>query len=67
MKKKRYMNKSILICPVCKKQFPIMRSLSSQRERNHVKDIWCPFCGKIRKFTEIRTGDYYCINNTVIY
>lgn len=58
MRKQRYMDQSIFICPVCNNQFPIMRNHGHHRERGHIKDIWCPFCKEDRKFQEVRRRDF---------
>lgn len=68
MKKQRFMDQSVLICPVCNKSFPIMRPHGQQRGKNHIKDIWCPYCKTIQKFKEIRRGDCYMKSNgNVVY
>lgn len=67
MRKQRFMDLSMMICPECGKSFPIMRNHGQHRERGHIKDIWCPFCKEDRKFMEIRKRDYCEINNKVIY
>jgi hypothetical protein len=36
-------------CEICKNIFPIPRKQASQRERDHIKDIYCPFCKKKTK------------------
>lgn len=46
------------VCPMCGNSFPIPRRPGRARERNHIKDIYCPFCGEVTKMTEIREGDY---------
>jgi len=56
--KKRQMVLSNFICMECGKNFPIMRPVGRQRERHHIKDIWCPFCGRVQKFMEIRYCDW---------
>jgi len=61
------MDLSTFICPECGNTFPLMRNRSRQRERGHVKDIYCPYCHKIQKFTEIRRRDYYVADGNVIY
>ena len=43
---------SVLTCPECGNKFPIPRRYSQQRAVGHVKDIYCPFCNKVQKFTE---------------
>ena len=53
------MDLSLFICPECGKSFPIMRNHGKQRERGHIKDIWCPYCKVEQKFREVRRTDYY--------
>ena len=68
MRKRRYMEQSIFICPGCGKQIPLMRKGNRPREKWHIKDIWCPFCKMEQKFMEIRHGDWYTdVNGSVIY
>lgn len=68
MKTQRYMDLSTFVCQECGNRFPLMRNHGKQRERGHIKDLWCPFCRTDRKFIEVRTGDYYvCDNGKVIY
>lgn len=43
---------SIFVCPECKLEFPLPRIHGEQRERGHIKDLYCPVCNKIQKFTE---------------
>ena len=63
MRKQRFMDLSNFICPVCGKSFPIMRNHGQQREKGHIKDIWCPYCKEDRKFKEIRKRDYCSYRN----
>ena len=68
MRKQRFMDLSMLICPVCNKTFPIMRNHGQHRERGHIKTIWCPYCKADRKFMEIRKSDcYVSADGNVIY
>ncbi len=67
MRKQRFMDQSIFICPVCSNQFPIMRNHGKHRERGHIKDIWCPFCKADRKFREVSKKDYALVNGKLIY
>lgn len=68
MKKQRFMDLSMLICPECGKSFPIMRNHGQRRERGHVKDIWCPYCKADRKFKEVgRKGYMTTASGSVIY
>ena len=59
MRKIRYMDTSVFICPACGNKIPLMRKRNRQREKGHIKDLWCPFCRTDRKFLEIRRGDWY--------
>ncbi|WP_346961355.1 hypothetical protein [Clostridium sp.] len=51
-------NISYFECPDCKNLFPLPRLQSSRREKNHIKNLYCPFCYEIKKTREIREGDY---------
>lgn len=48
---------SILICPECGSKLPIPR-MKRMREKNHIKDMYCPTCKKEQKMKEIRYCDY---------
>jgi len=52
--RKRQFTVSDFICPVCGNTIPLPRKKSSQRKDGHIKDIWCPYCGKVQKFAEIK-------------
>lgn len=67
MRKRKY-NISYFICPECDNLFPLPRHKGSQRNKGHVKDLYCAYCNKVVKTTEIRIGDHY-INNkgNIIY
>lgn len=56
MRKRNDFYTSELECPVCHRKFPIQRKAAEKRERGHIKDIWCPFCKKKRKFIENGDG-----------
>lgn len=67
MKKQRFMDLSMFICPSCGKPFPIMRNHGQHRERNHIKDIWCPYCKSDQKFKEVKRGEMVMMNGEVVY
>lgn len=46
------------ICPECGHTFPIPRRMDRQRPKRHIKDLYCPFCGRVQKMLEVREGDY---------
>lgn len=59
---RRYNHKvsiSKLVCPECKNIFPIPRMINSNREKGHIKTMWCPFCKNIRDMVECRAHDTY--------
>ena len=58
MRKRNDFYVSELECPVCHKRFPIPRKSGEKREKNHIKDIWCPYCKKKRKFIENKERSY---------
>jgi len=53
------------VCIICKSNFPIPR-IKHQRERGHIKDLYCPKCGKITQHWEVRDVDYVVQNNILI-
>lgn len=67
MRKQRFMDKSLFVCNTCGNTIPLMRRHGSQRERGHIKDLWCPYCKADRKFAEIRRGDFAVVNGNNIY
>ena len=52
MSRKRWSVTSIFVCPECGLEFPIPRYHGKQRERGHIKDLYCPTCNKVQKFRE---------------
>lgn len=52
MSRKRWSVTSIFVCPECGLELPIPRNHGKQREKGHIKDLYCPICNKIQKFTE---------------
>lgn len=56
---KRDIDISLFICPECGGKFPLPRRQSKKREKGHIKDLYCPYCNKVVKTMEIRTGDTY--------
>lgn len=58
MKKPQYVM-SNFICPECNCVIPIPRKLGHQREKGHIKDMFCPTCGEVRKFKEVRAKEFY--------
>ncbi|MFV0363527.1 MAG: hypothetical protein ACK5LL_10650 [Suipraeoptans sp.] len=61
MAKNRYIRNIIISymhCPDCKGVFPIPRRAGGQREKGHIKDLWCPFCKCKKKFIEQRNFDH---------
>lgn len=43
-----------LICPECGNAMYVPRAHGRRRSDGHIKDLWCPFCKKIQKMTEVR-------------
>lgn len=65
--KKKYYPISNFVCPECETIVPLPR-VKKQREKKHIKDIYCPGCRKVRKFVEITRKDYYVtLEGNVIY
>lgn len=42
----------------CETVIPLPR-VYRQREKGHVKDIWCPICGKVHGFKEYKANEYW--------
>ena len=40
-------------CNSCGREFTIPRHKGSLRGKNHIKDLWCPWCKANTKFVEI--------------
>ena len=67
MKRQKY-NISYFICPECGSSMPLPRKKSRRRDKGHVKDLYCVFCNKVVKTTEVRQGDaYVTLDGSVIY
>jgi len=32
--------------------------MSRQREKGHIKDLWCPKCGKVHGFKEVKSNEF---------
>lgn len=50
---------SYFVCPECGNTLPLPRPKSCKRNKGHVKDLFCVYCGKTVKTTEVRSGDYF--------
>jgi Fe2+ or Zn2+ uptake regulation protein len=59
MKKRPDMYISKLICTECGEIFPIPRRISKQREKGHIKHIWCFKCNQVTKFKENIDNEIY--------
>lgn len=46
-------------CTECELIIPLPRIHGRQREKGHVKDIWCPKCQRKMKFREVRYKELY--------
>lgn len=67
MKRPKYVT-SHFICPECNCAIPIPRKLGNQREKGHIKDMFCPTCGEVRKFREVRAGESYTnMDGEIVY
>lgn len=65
--KRRY-TISNFMCTECEFIIPLPRRREKQREKGHIKDIYCPNCKTKRKFREIRYVDIYkTLDGEVIY
>lgn len=59
MSRKRWSITSNFICPKCGLEFPIPRNHGQQREKGHIKDLYCPTCNKVQKFREYTYNQAY--------
>lgn len=50
---------SNFICLRCGASFPLPRIKGKQRENGHIKDMYCPKCGCITKFKEVKYNQFY--------
>lgn len=67
MKRQKYVI-SYFICPDCGNTLPLPRKKSKKRDKGHIKDLFCVFCGDVVKTTEVRSGDAYVKDDgNVIY
>lgn len=46
---------SQFVCPGCGKIIPIPRQNKCKRKNNHIKDLYCPWCGKIQHTKEYKS------------
>lgn len=53
---KSNMYESAFDCTECGRRLYLPRKDSKRREKNHIKDLWCPFCKKVCHFIE--RGEY---------
>lgn len=42
--KRKPMVMSLFVCPECGLEMPLPRIHGSQREKGHIKDLYCPIC-----------------------
>ena len=45
-KRRRWMVTSTFVCPECDTEIPLPREHCTQREKGHIKDLYCPKCKK---------------------
>lgn len=65
MRKRRYYSISDFVCPECGMIIPLPRL--QQREKGHIKDLYCPGCKTERKFVEYRRKDVYkTLDGTIV-
>lgn len=54
------MNVSKMVCSECGKTgIPVMRPLGRQREKNHKKTLYCPYCKKETICVEKKEKTWY--------
>jgi hypothetical protein len=67
MKRQKY-TISYFVCPECNNVLPLPRKRSSKIDKGHIKDLFCVYCNKVVKTTEVRQGDAYVrLDGSVIY
>lgn len=57
MRRKAY-NISRFICLDCGIIVPLPRNKCRPRESGHIKDIWRPRCGRVKKFKEVKAEEF---------
>lgn len=57
-KKDRYICYSDFYCTICGEKITLPRQQSSQREKFHIKDIYCIRCKNSTKHLEVRQKDF---------
>jgi hypothetical protein len=67
LRRKTNYNISYFICPCCGNNLPLPRPKNRRRTKGHIKHLYCVFCDKVVKTTEVRNGDCYVSNGKVIY
>ena len=50
---------SMFVCPDCDKVIYELPRIHRQREKGHIKDLFCPWCKTTKKCKEIRHGEVY--------
>lgn len=65
--KKKVSVTSTFVCSECGLEFPLPRIHGKQREKDHIKDLFCPMCGKVQKFKEYAyKRPYKTLDGTII-
>ena len=57
MKRKNLYKISNFVGIDCGTVIPLPR-VSRQREKGHIKDIWCPMCQRMHHFTEYKQNEF---------
>lgn len=50
-----------LICLMCGEITTIQRVKNKQKQKNHIKDMYCPICKKDSKYIELKDKNIYYI------
>lgn len=50
---------SNFVCEDCGMEMPLPRKRGKQREKGHIKDVFCPRCGRVSKFKEFGYKENY--------
>lgn len=43
-----------LKCGNCERTMMIPRRIGRQKQKGHIKDMWCPYCNTMSKFVEYK-------------
>ena len=44
-------------CQCCHHSIPLPRKQNKQRPNEHIKDLYCPWCGRVQKMLECKPNE----------